>query len=238
MSSGGPDRSAASPDPGASSPADAEPAGGPIRVLLVDDHPLLRHGLRALLEQVGGAEVVGEAGYGEEAVALDLALNPDVVVMDLVMPGMTGIEATRRLIDRRPDLGVLVLTMSEDDASVFAALRAGARGYVLKGTDGADFLAAVRAVAKGEAVYGPAVARRIRRFLTTGPASGPFPELTQREREILDLLASGKSNAEIARGLFLSQKTVKNHLTSIFAKLQVADRAQAVVRARQAGLGD
>ncbi|ACZ86270.1 transcriptional regulatory protein DegU [Streptosporangium roseum] len=219
-------------------PVSSESIGEPIRVLLVDDHPLLRHGLRALLEQVGGAEVVGEAGDGEEAIALVLSLNPDVVVMDLVMPGVTGIEATRTLIDRRPDLGVLVLTMSEDDASVFAALRAGARGYVLKGADGNDFIAAVRAVARGEAVYGPAVARRIRRFLTTGPESGPFPELTQREREILDLLASGKSNAEIARRLFLSQKTVKNHLTSIFAKLQVADRTQAVVRARRAGLGE
>ncbi|MFI7708402.1 response regulator [Nonomuraea sp. NPDC049480] len=209
-----------------------------IRVLLVDDHPLLRHGLKALLEQIGGAEVVGEAGDGEEAIELALSLDPDVVVMDLVMPGMSGTEATRQLIDRRPDLGVLVLTMSEDDASVFAALRAGARGYVLKGTAGPDFLAAVSAVARGEAVYGPGVARRIRRFLTSGPDSGPFPELTQREREVLDLLASGKSNAEIARALFLSQKTVKNHLTSIFAKLQVADRAQAVVRARRAGLGE
>ncbi|GAB1821519.1 response regulator [Herbidospora sp. RD11066] len=209
-----------------------------MKVLLADDHPLLRHGLRALLEQVGGAEVVGEAGDGDEAVAMALTLNPDVVVMDLVMPGVGGLEATRRLIDQRPDLGILVLTMSEDDASVFAALRAGARGYVLKGTGGADFLAAVAAVSKGEAVYGPAVARRIRRFLTTGPGTGPFPELTAREREILDLLANGKTNAEIARALFLSLKTVKNHLTSVFAKLQVADRAQAVVRARQAGLGE
>ncbi|WP_030454714.1 response regulator [Herbidospora cretacea] len=208
-----------------------------MKVLLADDHPLLRHGLRALLEQVGGAEVVGEASDGEEAVALALSLNPDVVVMDLVMPGVGGLEATRRLVDQRPELGILVLTMSEDDASVFAALRAGARGYVLKGTAGEDFLSAVAAVARGEAVYGPGVARRIRRFLTTGPGTGPFPELTQREREILDLLANGKTNAEIARTLFLSLKTVKNHLTSVFAKLQVADRAQAVVRARQAGLG-
>ncbi|GLX94714.1 response regulator [Herbidospora sp. NEAU-GS84] len=208
-----------------------------MKVLLADDHPLLRHGLRALLEQVGGAEVVGEASDGEEAVALALSLNPDVVVMDLVMPGVGGLEATRRLVDQRPEMGILVLTMSEDDASVFAALRAGARGYVLKGTAGEDFLSAVAAVARGEAVYGPGVARRIRRFLTTGPGTGPFPELTQREREILDLLANGKTNAEIARALFLSLKTVKNHLTSVFAKLQVADRAQAVVRARQAGLG-
>ncbi len=224
-------------DPEADSATDSA-AAAPVRVLLVDDHPLLRHGLRALLEQVGGAQVVGEAGDGEEAVALALSLRPDVVVMDLVMPGTSGIEATRRLIDRDPGLGVLVLTMSEDDASVFAALRAGARGYVLKGTGGAEFIAAVRAVARGEAVYGPGVARRIRRFLAPGPDVTPFPELTAREREILDLLASGKSNAEIARALFLSQKTVKNHLTSVFAKLQVADRAQAVVRARRAGLGE
>ncbi|GAA2871642.1 response regulator transcription factor [Streptosporangium fragile] len=209
-----------------------------IRVLLVDDHPIFRHGLRALLEQVGGTEVVGEAGNGDEAVALALSLDPDVVLMDLVMPGTSGIEATRRLIDRRPELGVLVLTMSEDDGSVFAALRAGARGYVLKGSDGADLIAALQAVARGEAVYGPAVARRIRRFLTGATQAVPFPELTQREREVLDLLASGRSNAEIARALFISHKTVKNHLTSIFAKLQVADRAQAMLQARRAGLGD
>jgi DNA-binding NarL/FixJ family response regulator len=171
-------------------------------------------------------------------VELALSLEPDVVVMDLVMPGTSGIEATRRLIDQRPEMGVLVLTMSEDDGSVFAALRAGARGYVLKGADGEELIGALRAVARGEAVYGAAVARRIRRFLTGGPEVLPFPELTTREREILDLLASGKSNADIARKLFISHKTVKNHLTSVFAKLRVADRAQAVVRARQAGLGD
>ncbi|WP_210505842.1 response regulator transcription factor [Naasia sp. SYSU D00057] len=212
----------------------------PLRVLLVDDHPLLRHGLKALLEDVGGAAVVGEAGDGAEAVELALRLEPDVVVMDLVMPGMSGIDATRRLLDARPELGVLVLTMSDDDASVFAALRAGARGYVLKGSGGSEFLDAVRSVARGEAVYGAGVAGRIRRFLTSGPATTatPFPDLTAREREILDLLADGRSNAEIASALFLSLKTVKNHLTSIFAKLQVADRAQAAVRARQAGLGD
>lgn len=214
-----------------------------LRVLLVDDHPMLRRGLRSLLEEVGGATVVGEAGDGETAIALALELEPDVVVMDLAMPGVSGIEATRRLADARPDLGVLVLTMSDDDASVFAALRAGARGYVLKGQAGTEFLDAVRAVARGEAVYGPGVAGRIRGFLLGGPVGGanadapPFPELTPREREILDLLADGCPNAEIARRLYLSPKTVKNHLTNVFAKLQVADRAQAVVRARQAGLG-
>lgn len=214
-----------------------------LRVVLVDDHPMLRRGLRSLLEEVGGATVVGEAGDGETAIALSLELEPDVVVMDLAMPGVSGIEATRRLADARPDLGVLVLTMSDDDASVFAALRAGARGYVLKGQAGTEFLDAVRAVARGEAVYGPGVAGRIRGFLLGGPSgaasagASPFPELTPREREILDLLADGCPNAEIARRLFLSPKTVKNHLTNVFAKLQVADRAQAVVRARQAGLG-
>ncbi|BDZ44407.1 response regulator [Naasia aerilata] len=212
----------------------------PLRVVLVDDHPLLRHGLRALLEDLGGATVVGEASNGEEGIALALELDPDVVVMDLVMPGLSGLDATRRLIDQRPELGVLVLTMSDDDASVFAALRAGARGYVLKGTGGAQFLAAVRSVARGEAAYGAGVASRIRRFLTAPPQpdAKPFPDLTQREREILDLLADGRTNTEIAQTLFLSSKTVKNHLTSIFAKLQVADRVQATIRARQAGLGD
>lgn len=209
-----------------------------LRVVIVDDHPMLRLGLRSLLEEVGGAVVVGEAGDGESAIALVLEQDPDVVVMDLAMPGMSGIEATRRLVDAKPRLGVLVLTMSDDDASVFAALRAGARGYVLKGQAGDAFLDAVRSVARGEAVYGPGVATRIRRFLLSGPAdAAPFPELTPREREILDLLADGASNADIAHRLFLSPKTVKNHLTNVFAKLQVADRAQAVVRARQAGLG-
>jgi DNA-binding NarL/FixJ family response regulator len=214
-----------------------------ITVVLVDDHPMLRHGLRTVLEELGGAIVVGEAGDGATALTLVRDTQPDVVVMDLAMPGMSGIEATRRLVDARPELGVLVLTMSDDDASVFAALRAGARGYVLKGQGSAEFLDAVRAVARGEAVYGPGVAGRIRRFLLSGPDAGsasavaPFPELTERERDVLDLLADGCTNADIAARLYLSPKTVKNHLTNVFAKLQVADRAQAAVRARQAGMG-
>lgn len=214
-----------------------------LRVVLVDDHPMVREGLRAVLEHLGGAEVVGEAGDGEEAVRVVGDTRPDVVVMDLTMPGLSGIEATRRLVDADPGLGVLVLTMSEDDASVFAALRAGARGYVLKGASGTELLAAVGSVARGEAVYGAAVAGRIRRFLTEGLDRGlpadpsPFPELTAREREILDLLADGLANADIARTLFLSPKTVRNIVSAVYAKLQVADRAQAVVRARQAGLG-
>jgi DNA-binding NarL/FixJ family response regulator len=213
-----------------------------LRVVLVDDHPMVRAGLRAVLEHLGGVEVAGEAGNGEEAVATVTEVAPDVVVMDLTMPGMSGIEATRRLVDADPDLGVLVMTMSDDDASVFAALRAGARGYVLKGATGDEIVAAVRSVARGEAVYGAAVAGRIRRFLTEGmgPAAddaAPFPELTTREREILDLLADGRSNGDIAQVLFISPKTVRNNLSSVYAKLQVADRTQAVVRARQAGLG-
>jgi DNA-binding NarL/FixJ family response regulator len=213
-----------------------------LKVVLVDDHPMVREGLRAVLEHLGGADVVGEAGDGDEAIRVVAATGPDVVVMDLTMPGLSGIEATRRLVDRDPRLGVLVLTMSEDDASVFAALRAGARGYVLKGATGTELVSAVQTVARGEAVYGAAVAGRIRRFLTEGlegaPVdAGPFPELTAREREILDLLADGHANAEIARKLFLSPKTVRNIVSSVYAKLQVADRAQAVVRARQAGLG-
>lgn len=213
-----------------------------MRVVLVDDHPMVREGLRAVLEHLGGAEVVGEAGDGESAVRLTTAVQPDAVVMDLTLPDMSGIEATRRLVDLNPSLGVLVLTMSDDDASVFAALRAGARGYVLKGATGEELVAAVTRVARGEAVYGAAVAGRIRTFLTTGvdratPTASQFPELTAREREILDLLADGHANADIARTLFLSPKTVRNVVSSVYVKLQVADRAQAVVRARQAGLG-
>jgi DNA-binding NarL/FixJ family response regulator len=213
-----------------------------LRVVLVDDHPMVREGLRAVLEHLGDIEVAGEAGDGEEAVATVTRVRPHVVVMDLAMPGMSGIEATRRVVDANPDLGVLVMTMSDDDASVFAALRAGARGYVLKGATGEELVAAVRSVARGEAVFGAAVAGRIRRFLTEGigplpDRSTPFPEMTAREREILDLLADGRSNGEIAKTLFISPKTVRNNLSSVYAKLQVADRTQAVVRARQAGLG-
>lgn len=216
------------------------PDGGPpLRIVLADDHPLFRHGLRQLLEQVGGHAVVAEAGDGEAAVAAVAAHDPDVVVMDLTMPVLSGLEATRRVVAGYPRTAVLVLSMNEDDASVFAAIRAGARGYVLKGCDGEEFLRAVSAVAGGGALFGPGVAARIAAFLTGGPpgASLAFPELTAREREVLDGIAAGRSNTEIARALFLSPKTVKNNVTAIFAKLQVADRAQAIVRAREAGLG-
>ena len=215
-----------------------------LRVLIADDHPLFRSGLRALLGALPDTAVAGEATTGEEAVALAAELQPDLVVMDLQMPGISGIEATRRILDASPHIAVLVVTMFEDDYSVFAAMRAGARGYVLKDTDEEDMLHAIRAVGKGEAIFSPAVARRVIDFFTgtrsTVERAVPtraFPELTDREREVLDLIAQGLSNAELADRLSLSPKTVRNHISNIFAKLQVTDRAQAIVRARKAGLG-
>jgi DNA-binding NarL/FixJ family response regulator len=215
-----------------------------LRVLIADDHLLFRSGLRALLGAVPDTTVVGEATTGEEAVALAAELQPDVIVMDLQMPDVSGIDATRRILDTSPHMGILVVTMFEDAYSVFAAMRAGARGYVLKDTDEEDMLHAIRAVGKGEAIFSPAVAQRVIDFFTgtrseverAVPARA-FPELTNREREVLDLIAQGLSNPEIASRLYLSPKTVRNHISNIFAKLQVADRAHAIVRAREAGLG-
>jgi DNA-binding NarL/FixJ family response regulator len=217
----------------------------PLRVLIVDDHPLFRSGLRTLLGTLPDTAVAGEATTGEEAVALAAELQPDVIVMDLQMPGVSGIDATRRILDTSPHIGILVVTMFEDDYSVFAAMRAGAKGYVLKDMDEEDMVHAIRAVGKGEAIFSPAVARRVIDFFTTGTRSEveravptrAFPELTNREREVLDLIAQGLSNPEIAARLYLSPKTVRNHISNIFAKLQFADRAQAIVRAREAGLG-
>lgn len=215
----------------------------PLRVLVADDHPLFRSGLRALLGALPGTCVVGEATTGHEAVALAADLQPDLVVMDLQMPGLSGIEATRRILERTPSVGVLVVTMFEDEHSVFAAMRAGAKGYVLKDTSEDDMLDAVRAVGRGEAIFSPPIARRVLDFFAGRSArdsavpARAFPELTTREREVLDLIARGLSNPEITAQLYLSPKTVRNHISSIFAKLQVADRSQAIVRARQAGLG-
>ena len=216
----------------------------PLRVLIADDHPLFRGGLRALLSTVPDTAVVGEATTGDEAIALAAELQPDLIVMDLQMPGVFGIDATRRILDTSPRIGILVVTMFEDDYSVFAAMRAGAKGYVLKDTDEEDILHAIRAVGKGEAIFSPAVARRMIDFFTGARSEAEravparaFPELTDREREVLDLIAQGLSNPEIASRLYLSPKTVRNHISNIFAKLQVADRAQAIVRAREAGLG-
>lgn len=211
-----------------------------IRLLLADDHPVYRDGLAALLRSVPGVEVVGTAGDGLEAVALAAELQPDVVVMDVQMPGLDGIGATRQITADSPHIGVVVLTMSEDDGTVFAAMRAGALGYLLKGANQAEIIRAITAVAQGEAIFGAAVARRVAEFFAAPPAPGPstvFPQLTSREREVLDLLAAGRSNAQIASALFLSPKTVRNNVSNIFAKLHVADRAAAIVQARDAGLG-
>lgn len=211
----------------------------PIRILIVDDHTLFRDGLRALLGSVPDTEVVGEAATGQEAIAQAAALSPHVVLMDIQMPDMNGIEATWRIRQANPAVGVIVLTMFEDDDSVFAAMRAGARGYVLKGADQREMLRAIRAVASGEVLFGPAIADRLLAFFGAKPSAlpVPFPDLTNREREILDLIAAGHGNADIASRLFLSPKTIRNHVSSIFSKLQVADRAQAIVRAREAGMG-
>ena len=211
-----------------------------IRVLIADDHPLFREGMRGRLDSVADVEVVGEAASGDEAVILAQKLEPDVILMDIKMPGLNGIEATREILRTSPHMGVLVLTMFEDDDSVFAAMRAGAKGYLLKDSRGEGVVHAIRAVASGEAVFGSGVAERI-----VGYFSAPrpvarqrvFPELTEREEEILTLVAQGKSNQEIARRLFVSLKTVRNHVSNILVKLQVADRAQAVIHARDAGIG-
>lgn len=212
----------------------------PLRILLADDHPVFRRGLRALLTSLPTTEVVGEACDGREAVALAAELAPDVVVMDLNMPDIDGVQATRRVVADQPGTAVLVLTMSQDDDSVFAALRAGARGYLVKGSDTDEVVAAILAVGRGDAIFGPTIAHRILTYLTR-PLSAfdehLFPDLSLREREVLDLIATGISNSDIASRLFLSSKTVRNHVSSIFTKLQVADRAQAIVRARTAGLG-
>ena len=216
----------------------------PIRILIADDHALFREGLQALLMAIPDIEVVGEAATGEEAIEQAEALQPDVVLMDINMPGVKGIEATRRILHTSPTIGVIVVTMLEDDASVFAAMRAGARGYVLKGAHHDEMLQAIRAVASGQALFGPAIATRLMNFFQSlGAVPRPsllaqvFPELTDREREVLQLIAQGLNNSQIAERLVISPKTVRNHITSIFSKLQVADRAQAIIRAREAGLG-
>ena len=212
----------------------------PIRVLIADDHPLFRSGMRALLLADQGTELAGEATTGEEAIALAEECHPDVVLMDLQMPDLNGIEATRRILRTNPNTRILVVTMFEDDPSAFSAIRAGARGYVLKGANPDEVLRAIRVVAGGEAIFSPSVATRLIDYfgsLRAEVVPQSFPELTNREREILDRIAQGRSNADIARSLSLSAKTVANHVSNILSKLQVADRAQAMLRAREAGLG-
>ncbi len=215
-----------------------------IRVLVADDHRFYREGVRTLLASEPDIVVVGEAANGEEAVERANELEPDVILMDLKMPGLNGIEATRRVLDTQPQIAILVITMFDDDDSVFSVMRAGARGYLLKDADQEELMRAIRGVHHGEAIFGPAIARRMMQYFTKQapglagvPGAPPFPELTDREREILTLIAQGHANQTIAQRLVLSVKTVQNHVSNIFGKLQVASRAEAIVRARDAGLG-
>lgn len=210
-----------------------------IRVLVADDHPAFRRGLELMLGGVDDVEVVGQASTGAEAVELAAALSPDVVLMDLRMPDLDGIEATRRVVGRRRTSAVVVLTMFEDDASVFAAMRAGARGYLLKGAEQDEIERAVRAAAAGEAIFGPSVAELLLAHFARrdGRPDVAFPSLTPRERDVLDLVARGLGNAAIARELGISLKTVRNNVSTVFTKLQVPDRPTAIVKARESGLG-
>jgi DNA-binding NarL/FixJ family response regulator len=210
-----------------------------IRILVADDHPAFRRGLELMLVEVADFQIVGMAETGTRAVELAGSLGPDVVLMDLRMPDLDGIEATRRINGTPPAPAVVVLTMFEDDDSVFAAMRAGARGYLLKGADQEEIVRAVRAVAAGEAIFGPEIAARVINHFARGAGSttAAFPSLTDREREVLEMIAAGKGNATIAHELAINLKTVRNHVSNIFTKLQVSDRAGAIVKARKAGLG-
>ena len=217
---------------------DPPPLGEPaIEIVVVDDHPVVRQGMRAMFE-AAHLKVTGEAADGAEALRVVNETQPDVVVMDLAMPGMSGIDATRRLVASMPHLAVLVVSMSDDDESVFAAVRAGARGYVLKGSDPTDVVRAVQSVARGDAVFGPGLAARVLAFFSSPPPSAApmFPELTDRERQVLGLLGRGLHNPENGRLLGVRPKTVRNHVSNVLSKLAVADRTEAVLKARQAGL--
>ena len=210
-----------------------------LRVLIADDHPLFRQGLRVLVESADDLAIVGEAQNGTDAVAQTLRTRPDVVLMDLNMPALGGVEATRRIVAAHPQIRVLILTMFEEDESVFAAMRAGARGYLLKGSGRDEVLRAVRTVAAGEAIFGPAIAERLTSYFASsaGGAPRPFPELTVREHEVLELIARGNANSEIAVALDVSAKTVRNHVSNVFTKLRVTTRAHAIVKARESGMG-
>jgi DNA-binding NarL/FixJ family response regulator len=221
-----------------------KPEKEPIRLLISDDHALFRDGLRALISTTEDIELVGEASSGEEAVSKADLLQPDVVLMDINMPGINGVQATREILRANPTTGIIMVTMLKDDASVFSAMRAGARGYVLKGAKYTELLQTIRAVANGQALFGPAIASRIMSFFDTKGSTiksalpeDMFPELTPRELEVLELIAQGASNNLIAGKLVIADKTVRNHINSIFSKLQVADRAAAIIQARDAGFG-
>jgi DNA-binding NarL/FixJ family response regulator len=211
-----------------------------LRILLADDHPLFRHGIAALLKAEPDFEVVGEATTGKEVIEMADSLQPDVIIMDIHMPEINGIEATRRIAQSSPSIRILIVTMFEDDNSIFTAMRFGARGYILKDAQKSDMLLAIRAVGRGEAIFSPSIATRMINFFNAPPPAASaqmFPELTEREREILALMAQGQNNTDIARHLVLSPNTVRNYVSNIFSKLQVADRAQAIIRAREAGMG-
>lgn len=209
-----------------------------LTILIADDHPVFRKGLRALLASMPTTELVGEATTGEEAINLAEKLQPDVILMDLQMPGGGGLSAIRQIVQTSPHIRILVVTMFEDDDSVFAAMRAGARGYILKDMNDEEITRAILAVGHGEAIFSPAIAQRMMNFFSTRSALPPdiFPELTESERNVLRLMAQGANNETIAQQLALSTKTVRNYVSNIFSKLQVADRAQAIVKARDAGL--
>jgi DNA-binding NarL/FixJ family response regulator len=210
----------------------------PISILIADDHSLFRRGMRSLLSPIPDFKVVGEAATGEETIRLAAELQPDVILMDLQMPGGNGLAATRAILQSNPDIRILVVTLFEDDDSVFAALRAGARGYVLKDSRDEEMVRAIRAVGNREAIFSPEIATRVLGNFSDRPAAHKeiFPLLTQREREILALLVQGLSNQSIAENLSLSEKTVSNYISNVYGKLQVSNRAQAIIKARDAGL--
>lgn len=211
-----------------------------LRILIADDHPLFRDGIRLMLSTAPDMKLIGEATSGDEAVRLAAELQPDVILMDIKMPGINGIEATRQILQASPHIRILIVTMFEDDASVFTTMKVGARGYVLKDADKEDMLRAIRSVGRGDAIFSAEIASRLSDLFSSGNLTVPkeqFPTLTTREREILHLIVQGASNAEIADLLGLTSKTISNYISNIYSKMQVVDRDEAILRARETGLG-